>query len=334
LAVVVITRNEAHHIGACLEAITQAVSDFPGTPIVVGDSDSNDDTVAIALRYPVTVYRYRASVLTAAAGRRIGFDKVNARYVLFVDGDCCIEASWLKPAMELILECSDIAVVSGLRRESFEGVTPAFRSTSPAPEEYDLGGNALYCSDVLHQVGGFNPFIISGEDDELLGRIKAAGYRAIRTPEVMYTHHTMPKDTMQDFMRRHSRGMNQGFGQVLRVSLRQGLFTYHARRLNRYLLLLGYLAFGAIFGIVGGLLSRPLLPLAWVVIGVLAFAWLYYRRRSIRGATYIVADWLIVVFFMVAGFLKRPQSPEKFAPQVEKFESFSIDTETKKVDVL
>lgn len=317
LGVVIIARNEERHIEACLSAVMEAVRPFPGTPVILVDSDSSDDTVKIAKPFPVTVYRYRAARLTAAAGRRIGFERVHARYVLFADGDCRIEANWLRLAVSLMQNAPQAAVVYGARREVFEGVAQEFKSAGPAPEDYDLGGNALYRADVLKMVGGFNPFIVAEEEGELLARIQAAGYGAVRTREVMITHHTLPKDSMREFWRRYRRA-SRGRGQVLRLAIRQGLLPYHARRFNRYLLTLAYLTIGAILGATGAMFMAPILPILWICLGVLAFVGLCIRRRSLRSAVLITADWTLTGTTILWDFLRPPVEPASFSAVVER----------------
>ena len=256
LGVVVIARNEARHIGACLDAVVKAVKPYPETPIIVVDSCSSDNTVEIALRYPVSVYRYSAVRSTAAAGRSIGFKRLQSDYVLFVDGDCCIEEAWLEKGMDALKNNDGAAVAYGPRREIFESVRSDFQSSGPKPQEYSLGGNGLYRTDTLRTLGGFNPNIVAYEDNEVLGRILANGYRAIQTSETMFTHHTEPKDTISAFVARCRNGYMLGPGQILRLSLSQGLLRYYIRQFNRYLLTLGYLLTGVIAIIFGVFLQN------------------------------------------------------------------------------
>lgn len=318
LGVVVITRNEAEHIGTCLDALFAALKSFPDTQVVLVDSNSTDETVSVASKFPVMIYRYIAPIFTAAAGRRIGLDLVQAKYVLFIDGDCRIEQFWLTKALKQLNAAPSAALIYGVRREVFEGVSPEFQSEGPKAEEYGIGGNALYRASVLREVNSFNPFITAEEEGELYGRISAAGYGAIRMIEVMFDHYTQPKDTMQEVVRRYRNGLSKGRGQVLRLSISQGLFLYHARRFNRYLLTLAYL-FAGIFSIIAGMIfldTRP--PLLSLTVGLIGFAWLSYRRGSFRAAAYIVTDWLLVSISIATDFLKTPKQPESFNPVVER----------------
>jgi glycosyltransferase involved in cell wall biosynthesis len=293
---------------------------FPGSPVVLVDSDSSDSTVAVASRYPVSIYRYRYKGRTAAAGRRIGFNFLNTRYVLFVDGDCCIDPDWVVQSIPVMESTPDAAVIYGARKEIYEGIPTNRTVLDPAVKVHTLGGNALYRAKVLRDVDGFNPFLVSEEEGELLGRIVAAGYREIRTAGVMITHHTVSPDSLQGVLRRQRLGLCHGRGQVLRLSITQGMFAYHARRFNRYLFLIAYFLLGAILGIVGLLLKEPIIPLAWVCLGLAAFGWLWFRRGSLSSAINIFIDWLLGAHTISMDILARPPRIETFKPIVERIQ--------------
>jgi cellulose synthase/poly-beta-1,6-N-acetylglucosamine synthase-like glycosyltransferase len=264
----------------------------------------------------VKLYSYSAERFTAAAGRRIGFAQVDAEYVLFVDGDCSLNPDWCLIGLRYLESRPNAAVVHGLRHEVYEGIPVHFCSNSPKPKEYSLGGNGLYRAAILEMVGGFNPFVVGAEDDELLGRILAAGYEVYRTDEVMFAHYTIPKDSMQGCWRRLR--LQRGFGQVLRLSLAQGTWKFHARRLKRYLAVLAYLVLGAAMIVVGVAMGTARWPLLWVAGGVSVFVILVWRRASFRGAVAIVADWVSVAASLPFSFLARPRLPEEFNPRVQR----------------
>lgn len=310
LAIVVITRNEAKHIRACLDAVLQVVAHFAGSPVVLVDSDSSDETVAIAARYPLTVYRYRGPVLTAAAGRRIGFEKVSARYVLFLDGDCRVDAAWVKQAVGILEASPEVAVISGRRRELHES---GARSASSS-DDYYIGGNALFRADALRAVGNFNPFLPALEELELQGRMHAAGYRLVLTPEVMFTHHTYRQESMSSLLHLIRRGRTTAIGHLLRLSVRQGRLAAYLRQFNRYLLMLLYMIALAPVALVGRLAGVA----AWGGVGTLAFVYLVVRRRSIKSAAYLIALWVTGALGILRSFGQTLPAPELFAPQIEK----------------
>lgn len=315
LAVVVITRNEAEHIRDCLDSVAGIATDFADAPTVLVDSDSTDETIAIAKLFPVTIYRYRAAVLSAAAGRRIGFQKVQARYVLFVDGDCCIEPEWVKRAVGVMESSPSVAVISGRRREvPKRGCPLTWSETRPPSVEYGIGGNALYRSEVLHKVGNFNPFLPALEEMELQGRIQAAGYQLVITPEVMFTHYTYPNESLPYLKHLWCSGRTRAVGQLLRLAVEQGRLGFYMLRFNRYLLVLAYLLALGLCAYLDGLLGVAV----WIELGGIAFLWLVLQRRSVNSAAYLVALWLTGALGIVYAIWKNVPAPELFTPQVDK----------------
>ena len=170
----------------------------------------------------------------------------------------------------------------------------------------------------LRQVGGFHPYLTAEEEGEIIGRLRAAGYRTELTPELMITHFTTRKDSWPGTRRRIARGMVLGTGQVLRVALRDGLFTYHARRHNRALVTLAYLLVAAALAVAVPFGAPGWLELSWLAFGIIAFMALWWRHGAgMRSALYIAGDWLFGAIGIVLGFLRPPPDPRKFEPRVE-----------------
>jgi hypothetical protein len=324
LAVVVVARNEGDHIGACLDAVLGAVRPYAGTRVVVVDSDSDDDTGAVAAQRPVEIYRYRGRPRSAAAGRCVGTALVSARYVLFVDGDCEIAAAWLPSAISRLESNPRAAVTYGGRRNVDEGVAAAFVSAATT-NRVSLGGNALYRRSALVEVGGFNPYLRAEEEGELLARLCAAGFPHIATTDLMCTHHALPKDTFAGHWRRCTRGMAFGAGQVLRLAVADGLVRHHAARLNRYLMALVFLATGAATAC-AAVAGFGIWPVAmWLGSGIAAFALLWLRRRRLRSAVYLATEWLIGSIGLVVGLLLPRRDVGAFAPIVERLQPTRAD---------
>jgi glycosyltransferase involved in cell wall biosynthesis len=318
LAVVVIARNEECHIADCLSALIVALRDFPGTRIILVDSQSTDRTVEIARQFSVEIYRYQGPPFSAAAGRRVGFSYAVAEYVLFVDGDCCVEPGWLECGLSYLTSDDRVGVVYGQRREIF-GKDNNFPPNPKAPtERASLGGNGLYRSVAIERSGGFNPYLPAGEEAELLARIKAAGFSDMSVPRVMFTHFTIPNTTFRGYFDRVRRGLARGLGQTLRVSIDQGLFYHHARRLNRYLLSLAYLCIGIVALLLSLILREPKIFVTWGILGIAAFVMLWLRRRSLSSALFIFTDWFTIASYIPADFLRTPKKLDEFQPKVER----------------
>lgn len=319
--VVVIARNEATRIAACIESVLAATTArFQDACVVVVDSNSEDGTATIAARYPVKVYRYRARRMTAAAGRWIGFKQTDARYVLFIDGDCQLVPGWLELAVDKMDETPPAGVVCGARQNAY--LRPGGIELHEAGT--DLGGTALYRSEALVSTKGFNPFIIGGEEQELAARLEAHGFHLLTTDALMSVHHTAPKESVPGIWRRYRSGMQSGPGQVLRIALSDGLFMHHARRFDRYILTVLYLSAGLACAAVA-LGGHPAALTDWVLIGLVVFVILWWRRRSLREAAFIVADWVSVAIGGVRAFFRKPAPPEAFDYTLESID----DAETR-----
>jgi glycosyltransferase involved in cell wall biosynthesis len=317
LGVVVITRNEERHIASTLDAILALSVRVSDCRVVLVDSASGDATVALARRYPISICRYLGDVHTAAAGRRIGFEQLSARYVLFVDGDCTIEPDWVLQALRQMEASPGAAVIFGARRTVYASSGPPVADRDDGATLLRLGGNALYRSSALRAVGSFNPFLASEEEGEVFGRLQALGYVAIKDTGIMFTHHTERDETAQAFLTRIRKGFLRGPGQVLRVSIGNGLFLHHARRFNRPLLTLLYLLAGLATLLYALGSGEPGPALAWAGAGVLAFAVLGIRRRSLASAAFLLVSWATCALACVQPLLSRPQDPASFRPPIE-----------------
>lgn len=79
LSVIIISKNEASHIGRCLESVSWA------DEIIVLDSGSSDDTVAICRQYTDKVYQTDWPGFGIQKQRAL--DKANGDWVLSIDAD-------------------------------------------------------------------------------------------------------------------------------------------------------------------------------------------------------------------------------------------------------
>jgi GT2 family glycosyltransferase len=266
--VVVVTYDEADRIESCLDAVFEACRGFDPLEVVVVDSRSTDGTVALAAQYPVGVYRLPSTPdPTPGAGRYVGTACTSGEQILFVDGDAVLEPSWLAAATDRLGDDAGIAGVDGHLNEAGPS---AERSVS------SLRGVVLYDRSALTSVGGFDPHLQSLEDVELGFRLREAGYRLVRLPDVAATHPF--DDGFGELRRRWERGYFHGRGQLLRKGAsepRTLVRTLYYSRLHVAIaawLLAGVLATGS-FGPVG--------RLAWLS-ATLAATGLTLQRRGWR----------------------------------------------------
>lgn len=319
LSVVIIARNEEAHIGQCIESILAAAAAID-CEIVLVDSRSEDRTLEIATAYPIRIIELSGTPrCTPALGRFVGSRITRGRYVQFVDGDTTIAREWLRAGIDALERDPDVAAVGGredqiyYRGSSMVRTKPDYFGTGDAVTEVkQLGGNGLYRRAVLEDVGSFNPYVRSFEEAELGARIRQAGWRILRDPAVMGWHHTPIPDALEEYWRRFRSHLLTGQGQVLRLSLRQGLFLEHLRQLNRVVLFLLWLAIGLISGL-GSLAlwnSQPIVT--WLIGSALVLAIFAARSRSLSKPFRLTFDWAICSLPFLWGFLLPVGNTQRF----------------------
>ncbi len=322
LAAVVICRNEERWIDTCLRSVLAALEPVPGAEVVVVDSCSTDATRERAAAFPIRLVELRPDApLSPALGRLVGQHLTRSRYVLFVDGDTEIASGWVQAALEHLEAHPRVAAVDGKLPEIYyEGAHVVGGSADcfgagDVPTEVDgLGGNAIYRRAALEHVGSFNPFIVSYEEAELAARLRQAGSVVVRLPVVMGTHRTGPRGSLMELGRRYRENLIKGYGQTLRVALRQGTFGEHARSMKRYLQFQAVLAFGVVAGLAGVLTGDArfvVAPLVVVAALILAFM---LRSRSVTKPFQLIADWAVWTWPMIRGFVERPRDPRALRP--------------------
>jgi glycosyltransferase involved in cell wall biosynthesis len=214
LSVIIVTKNEAANIAACIESVLADTKDLT-TEVIVVDSRSDDATVDIARRYPVTVAQFRPEALmTSDAGRYVGTQISTGRCLCYVDGDMIMVPGWIPKAVEL-LENGGVAGVSGLLFRVYpgEGLSFEHRENDPLGYVHGFGGAGVYCGDAIRSVGPFNPFMRGEGERELGYRLRQTGAKLLRVEIPMVYHMEKPR-TREEIDEKA--GMFAGVGQILR----------------------------------------------------------------------------------------------------------------------
>jgi GT2 family glycosyltransferase len=254
VSVVIPTLNEEEHVRTCIESVFRAFRGGPSFEIVLVDSNSDDGTVEIASEYPITVLRIqRTELTTPGAGRYVGTRAASGEQILFVDADMEIADSWISEAQDIVKNDDAVAGVDGHRNDT----------DAETVENVDaLHGVMLYDTEVLAEVGGFDPFLQGYEDIDLGYRVRMAGYELRRLP-VVVADHSRPYGISQ-LKRRWETGYLFGFGQTTRKFLTspRALANLLLRKPN-FLLFLTWLACG-----VAVLVLFPVAISAWLLVSV------------------------------------------------------------------
>lgn len=321
ISVVVIARNEAATLGACLAAARQALDENQGGEILVVDSASTDSTTRVGIESGCRVLTIRrAARICPSAMRRLGASRTRSRYLLFLDGDCELEHGFLAVALQAMESDATLGVVAGGRRDFYrmgQSLVPAGgdyyadRRAAETSARPAYGGCALYRRRALEEAGSFDPFLGAKEEEDLAQRIRAAGYRIEVLQVPMVRHMTVPKESIRRLLRSLKHGFYIGRGQAVRVFLSRKEFRAAFRGTDRALVMLLHLILGGLC-LWAGWEGTWWPILTWAILSLSALTVLVLRTRTLARATYYLLEWMVVGVCLMIGFLAPRRSAESF----------------------
>lgn len=260
--IVAIGRNEGERLKRCLASLPLARA-----PVVYVDSGSTDGSQEAARTLGAEVHALdMARPFTAARARSEGFASLTAQapeldYVMFIDGDCELEAGWLERAVAWLDGEPAFAVACGRRRERFLEASPYNRMidaewNTPVGEAGACGGDAVFRVRAYREAGGFDPAIIAGEEPELCTRLRAKGWRIVRLDAPMTIHDA----DMHRFGQWWRRAVRSGMGYAQAWWATRGRGDLYRSELLRAVAWAGVLPAAAVLI---GLAVHPALVLTW-----------------------------------------------------------------------
>jgi glycosyltransferase involved in cell wall biosynthesis len=188
--VVLIGRNEGARLIAALESLRGTARQ-----VVYVDSGSSDGSVAEAEARGATVVRLDMTrPFTAARARNAGFDALeDPQIVMFIDGDCTLVPGWLEAGRGFLDANPGVGMVTGWRSEIHRDASVYnqlcdWEWRRPAGRILACGGDMMVRATLWRAVGGMNPQVIAGEDDEVCCRFREAGWALHRLPVEMTRH--------------------------------------------------------------------------------------------------------------------------------------------------
>jgi len=214
LWVVIPTWNRKQELLSCLDSLCNA--DYEDMKVVVVDNCSTDGTVAaVQARFPqVNLIRLPRNLGATGASNR-GFDVAlenGAEYVLRLDSDTIVSPTAVSRLMEMAHRAPEAAVFAakiyyadapcviwsaGAYRNRWHlgGVNSArmqldsARTLNPRTVDYAWSTAMLIRSEVLRDVGGFDPaFLVYYEEVDFCLRVRAAGYEIMYVPQAHVWH--------------------------------------------------------------------------------------------------------------------------------------------------
>jgi glycosyltransferase involved in cell wall biosynthesis len=194
VSVVIPMRNEADHIGACVDAVL--AQDYPADrlEVIVVDGDSSDDSVAVLRRYGAGVRVLRNPSRIVPTAMNIGIAAARGEIIARVDAHTVIAPDYIRIGVEP-LQRTAADNVGGLMHAVGGGRTGdaialamssrfgigAYFHFAGTDREADTVYMGMYPRRVFERIGLFDEELVRNQDDELNYRLRKAGGRIFLT---------------------------------------------------------------------------------------------------------------------------------------------------------
>lgn len=212
VTIVVITSDRRDEVVATLARLSQ-LSEQPH--VIVVDNGSSDGTATAVRDLHPWVELFGLAANVGAAARNVGVRAARTPYVAFNDDDTWWRHGSLWRAADLLDRHTDVAVVTAtilVEPDGFEDPVVQDMRVSPLPTEPDLPGTPLMSilagasvvrRDAALQVGGFEPRLFIGGEEELFSTDLAAAGWALRHVPELTVHHRASAARDAHLRRRH-----------------------------------------------------------------------------------------------------------------------------------
>ncbi|MFH2093450.1 MAG: glycosyltransferase family 2 protein [Pseudomonadota bacterium] len=322
LSIAVICKNEGKNIDRCLKSIFNSIKLLNHTEVLVVDSFSTDDTIAIASNYPVKIIQLRENwPHSPAAGRYTAFLQSRGEYTMCIDADMEMAGGFLEKALAFMDAHPQAAGLTGIIKHTTLSTTEyeclncergellPLANGQLNPKEpallRSIPGAGVFRSSAVAAAGNFHPFLRAEEEYELCQRLRRKGYELWYLPYRITDHHGYSGNGWAEIKRRLRRGFMTGMGEMFKVSAVSGFFIENCMRLRLYLALGAYMMLAPLCLILGGF--KPDVPLFWL-IGFMLMVLVYSaKKRSVqRGLMLIIHNALIGIHIYIQLLFQIP----------------------------
>ncbi|MCX5783653.1 MAG: glycosyltransferase [Elusimicrobia bacterium] len=198
--IIIIGYNEGKYLEKCfLSAMSARDALFNETgvkaKILYVDSQSTDDSVAIAQSLNVAVVFAPPQFKTCSNARTTGMLLADGDYMMFLDGDMEISPRWLIEGLDFLEKNSSAAGAAGIRDDmrliggrfvKIKNFNRVFREIEKIRN--NVGGAFLLRRKALEQIGGVEPAIAPEEDYIMYAQLREKGWKLYRIAKPMIIH--------------------------------------------------------------------------------------------------------------------------------------------------
>lgn len=308
LSILVKTYNEERNIQRCLDAVLCAIDGMSEVEVIVADSLSTDETIAIASRYPVTIVQMTAACdRGCGAGVQLGFQHARGEYIYLLDGDMELQGGFLREALRQMENDAQLGGIGGILEDSqssnyFDRYRLKNKPAARPGEVEWLAGGGLYRRAAILDAGGYagNRNLKAFEEAELGLRLRSRRWRLVRLPTVAVVHTGHAASTLSLVGRHWRSGRLDAAGILLKSAVGHPWLARVMRLCMHPLAVLLY--WPSLL-----LLMLPpvpgLLPAGMAVLGVALGVALIWKKRSLQDALFSIFLWHVGAAGLLRGML-------------------------------
>ncbi len=231
-SIIIATFNRAIYLSQCFEGLASLDNDPADFEIIIIDNNSTDNTADIIRQFAESNPNYTVQYLYeprqgATLARNRGIETALGEIICFLDDDTVPSPDWLNSVLNgftdplvgcvggpAILDFQGQNVPPWLR-EDLKGLLSGYSleydrtTTITLVEEYPFLCNMAVRSGIFREVGDFRTDLgptgnklVVGEETELIGRIREAGWLAIYQPEAEVRHLVAPERLRKQYIYR------------------------------------------------------------------------------------------------------------------------------------
>lgn len=319
--------NEQANIAAALESACAAAAAVGGE-VVLADSGSTDDTVAIALGFaargkPVKVVQLPPRAFrSCGTGAQLAFQHSRGRFFYLLDGDMVLDPEFVREGLAFLNANPDFAAVGGrvveARTDSIEfqlrAQSDAVKGSAVSGEVDRLDCGGLYRCDAIREVGYFaDRNLHAFEEFELGARLRANNWKLARIAVPAVRHYGHVTGGYRLMVKRLRSGYAAGPGEVVRASVGARHFWRVVRDFSQ--LRMGVAVWGWWVVLLACLGTGQ-----WMVLSaalIVPFLFLSWRRRGARLGLYSLAVWNVNAIGLVQGLMRGRQPALEAIPAAE-----------------
>lgn len=308
--------NEQNNIEACIESVLAQTFDLQAQVILV-DSLSDDQTVILAKRYPIRIVQLtKMEDRGCGCAAQLAYSLAKGHYFYLLDGDMVLQAGFLRKAIAYLDEHSDVAGVSGKLLDTHIITSADKRRQSEyaklnAPQEViSLGGGGLYRCSMIDNLGYFaHSELKACEELELGVRIKCAGWKMVRLPDLAVSHTGHNESQFKMITRLWKNGRLKAYSSFLKSAFGKKHFLL-ALKSTWFIFMpvvLGILPFFSLWLMSKNLmLSTSVIACIWIgFVGILSI-----KKKSLIYAINSIILWWLLFLAAIPSLFSSLHSPK------------------------